>query len=211
MKIAILGTGNVGKNLGKNLIKHGYEVIYGSRTPESRKDLPKGSKVTSLKDAVEEGEVVVLAVPFHSVKDIIQQSGLNEKDKIVIDVTNALTQDMKWAVGFSTSGAEEIAKMLPKAKVVKAFNTIFAENMSKGKIGREKLAVFIAGDDQNAKEVVKKIAMDLGFDPIDAGDLTIARYIEPLALLLIHLGYNLKMGTNIGFKLIRKEKSQNKQ
>ncbi|MEM0202250.1 MAG: hypothetical protein QXR73_03675, partial [Candidatus Micrarchaeaceae archaeon] len=99
--------------------------------------------------------------------------------------------------------AEEIAKHAKGAKVVKAFNTIFAENMKTGQLGNEKLVTFIAGDDEQAKATVISLAKGMGMDPIDVGPLEKARYIEPAGLLLIELGYGRKMGTGIGLKLVR--------
>jgi predicted dinucleotide-binding enzyme len=212
MKIAIIGTGNVGKSLGKGLIKKGHEVIYGSRNPESKKkEIPRKAKITNIKDAANQADVIILAVPFHAARELINTYGLSEINKVVIDVTNSLTPDFKWAIGFNSSSAEEIARMLPKAKVVKAFNTIFAENMSRGKLGRETLTLFIAGDDENAKAIAKKLGEDLGFDVVDVGPLTIARYLEPLGLLMIHLGYNLNFGTDIGIKLVRAKKDKKQE
>jgi hypothetical protein len=92
--------------------------------------------------------------------------------------------------------------MLPKAHVVKAFNTVFAENQSKGCLGKERLSAFIAGDDAKAKQTVIQLAREIGFDPVDTGPLKSARYLEPMAILIIQLGYGLKMGTKIGYKLV---------
>jgi predicted dinucleotide-binding enzyme len=106
-------------------------------------------------------------------------------------------------MGFTTSAAEEIQKMLPKAHVVKAFNTVFAQNQSTGKIGGERLALFVAGDDVKAKKTVMQLGADIGFEPVDAGPLKAARYLEPMGMLMISLGYMLGMGTKIGFKLVK--------
>jgi hypothetical protein len=93
--------------------------------------------------------------------------------------------------------------MLPKAHVVKAFNTVFAQNQSTGRIGNEKLTLFVAGNDKRAKQTVMQLRADIGFDPVDAGPLRSARYLEPMAMLIIGLGYELRSGEKIGFRLIR--------
>ena len=118
-------------------------------------------------------------------------------------MTNAVTDDFGLAIGFSTSAAEEVQKMLPKARVVKAFNTVFAANQNTGRIGDEKLTLFVAGDEVKAKETVMQLGRDIGFDPLDAGPLKSARYLEPMATLLMNLAFTLGMGTKIGYKLVK--------
>jgi hypothetical protein len=110
---------------------------------------------------------------------------------------------MSLALGFTTSGAEELQRKLPDARVVKAFNTVFAQHMSTGRLGNQSLTAFVAGDDRSAKAVVIELARGIGFDAVDAGPLKNARLLEPLAYLNIQLGYMLKLGTQIGFKLLR--------
>jgi predicted dinucleotide-binding enzyme len=123
--------------------------------------------------------------------------------KPLVDVTNALTRDMHAAVDTSkTSGAEELQKMAPRAKVVKAFNTSFAAEMDSGQAQGQKLSAFIAGDDEQAKQPVLEMARDIGFDAVDTGPLETARQLEAMARLVIHLGLMQKMGTNIGFRLV---------
>jgi hypothetical protein len=196
MKVAILGKGNVGKALQNAFSKAKCDVKFGSRAPE-RGEL-------SQKDAVEWGEVVVFAVPNAVVPTTVKTVGASAfKGKIVLDVTNALNENWELAIGFSTSGAEELAKLVPGAKVVKAFNTVFADNQSKGKIGTEPLTLFVAGDDGSAKKAIMDVGAKIGFDPVDVGPLKAARYLEPMAVMLISLGYGAKMGTGIGYRLIR--------
>jgi predicted dinucleotide-binding enzyme len=137
------------------------------------------------------------------VKAVAREIGSAVDGKVLVDVTNALDENGELAVGFSTSAGEELQKLLPKARVVKAFNTVFAQNQSTGKLGKEQLTAFVAGDDSKAKQTVMLLARDIGFEPVNAGSLATARYLEPMAMLLIGLGYNLKMGTKIGFKLVR--------
>jgi predicted dinucleotide-binding enzyme len=109
---------------------------------------------------------------------------------------------MKLAVGFDTSGAEELQKKVPRAQVVKCFNTAFAKQMDSGKVGGQPLSAFAAGNDAGAKAVVLGLARDIGFDPVDSGPLENARLLEPLALLNIRLAFVEKLGPEIGFKLL---------
>ena len=107
------------------------------------------------------------------------------------------------AIGFNTSAVEELKKMMPKAYLVKAFNTVFAKNQSTGKVGNEKLALFVASDSVKAKQVIMQLGKDIGFEPVDAGPLKSARFLEPMGMLMINLGYDLGLGTCIGFRLAK--------
>ncbi|MCL5100366.1 MAG: NAD(P)-binding domain-containing protein [Candidatus Marsarchaeota archaeon] len=202
MKVAIIGTGKVGKNIGTALIGK-YEVVYGSRDPAGAA-VPKGAEVKNNTEAVKDADVVFMAVPYSAVKQVVESIGAeNLSNKTVVDVTNALDSNMQWVTGFNTSAAEELAKMIPKARIVKAFNTVFAQHMGVGKLNGEKLALFIAGDNDEAKSYVREIGESIGFDVVDAGELKSARYLEALGMLNIELGFSQKLGTAIGFRLVR--------
>jgi predicted dinucleotide-binding enzyme len=146
--------------------------------------------------------VLVLAVPFDAIDNVLQTLGDTIRGKILVDVTNALTADYQLAVGFSTSGAEDLQKKATGAKVIKAFNTVFAQHMPTGQLNGTTLTAFIAGDAADAKSEVLEMAKAIGFDPVDAGPLKNARWLETLGYLNIQLGYMLKMGTDTGFKYI---------
>ena len=190
MDISIIGDGNVGSALARGLERAGHRVATTGHDPESEKLL------------AESGEVIILAVPFDAIDDVVSTIGNRADGKTVVDVTNAVTPDHKLAVGFTTSGAEELQKKLSGAKIVKAFNTDFASTMDKGEAKGEQLSAFVAGDDRQAKETVLELAGDIGFDPVDAGPLENARLLEPLALLNIQLGYSLGHGTESGIKAV---------
>lgn len=192
LKVGIVGKGRVGSALGTGLKRAGHDVLFGHRDPNE-----------SVLKAAEWGEVVILAVPFVAVKNIAQEIALTVKGKVVVDVTNVFDANDEWALGFSTSGAEELQKVLSDARVVKAFNTVFAQNQSIGKVGTERLSAFIAGNDAEAKNKVMKLAQDIGFEPVDCGPLRSARYLEPMAMLIIDLAFDLRMGTKIGYKLVK--------
>ena len=146
------------------------------------------------------GHEVVAAAPSTGVNSL---TGDGLDGKTLIDVTNALDGNMNLALGFTTSGAEELQRKVPKAKVVKAFNTVFAKHMDTGRLGDEPLTAFVAGDDADAKQEALTLARDIGFDAVDAGPLKNARLIEPLGYLNIQLGYGQKMGRDIGIDLRR--------
>jgi len=201
MKIGVLGTGRVGQALASGLVRGGHEVRFGSRDPKLAK-LPPEARVEPLRAATEWAEAVVLAVPYSAVPATVNAVGPAAfRGKVVVDVTNAAGPS-GLAVGFTTSAAENLAKLIPGARVVKAFNTVFARNMSTGKAGDETLTLFVAGDDPGAKKNVMGLGHDLGFEPVDAGPLQSARYLEPMAMQLMAIAFGLKRGPKIGFRLV---------
>ena len=160
MKIAIVGTGNVGTSLGSALIDKRYEIVYGSRNPDST-SVPNGARVKSQADAVADSDVVIMAIPHGAVKDTVEAIGAERfSGKTVIDVTNVYDENMRWVSG-PKSAAEELAEMIPNAKVVKAFNTVFAKEMRTGSLNGEKLTLLVAGDDAEAKNNAKNIGESL--------------------------------------------------
>ena len=190
MKIAIIGAGNVGTALKTGLSRTGHGVSTVGREDNAA-------------HAAQAAELIILAVPFAEVGNVASQLGSAASGKIVIDATNALSPTMELAVDTSTtSGAEELQKKLPEARVVKAFNTTFASAMATGQINGEKLAGLVAADDAEAKTQVLGLVQELGFDPIDAGPLSAARLLEPLALLNIKLGFVQGYGPASGFRLV---------
>jgi len=189
-KVALIGEGNVGTAIRNGLERSGYEARSVGHVPEE------------VRETASWGDVVFLAVPFTALDDTIRELGDSIDGKVVVDVTNALTHDRQLATGINMSGAEELQKKIPRAKVVKSFNTVFAKNMETGKVKNTSISLFIAGDDSEAKDRVLEMGRDIGFDPVDVGPLRNARWLETLGYLNIQLGYMQKMGTDIGFKLV---------
>ena len=187
-KIAIIGSGNVGSALNRGLARAGYEV--------------RNSRKETVKETANWGEVVMIAVPYAAIDAVLHELADAIDGKVVVDVTNALTQDMRLALGFSTSGAETLQRKAPKARVVKAFNTIFAQHMDTGSVAGQQLTLFAASDDQQARDAALELGRAIGFDAVDAGPLSNARLLEPLGYFNIQLGYVLGHGTNAGFKFI---------
>ena len=141
---------------------------------------------------------MVLAVPFDAAADVISAAG-DLSGKTLVDITNPMTADYSaLTIGHSTSAAEEIQKLAPTAKVVKAFNTVFASVLQAGgKVAGRPATVFVAGDDAEARKTVSDLAVSAGLEAIETGGLTSARYLEPLAGLNIALAYGLGQGTDI--------------
>ncbi|MHA1987018.1 MAG: NADPH-dependent F420 reductase [Promethearchaeota archaeon] len=212
MKIGIIGTGSMGKGLGKIWAEKNHEIMFGSRDPVNAEKIANlfGTNVLggTYTDAAKFGTVVVLAVPWSAAQESIKVVG-NLNEKIVIDCTNAVAPHLGGLLlGHTTSAAEKIAEWAKGAKVVKAFNSIGAENLTKLQFGSQNASTFICGDDLEAKSIVNKLGEEIGFDVIDAGPLKNARLIEPLAMLWIDLAYKQGMGTDIAFKLLRRRKVQ---
>jgi 8-hydroxy-5-deazaflavin:NADPH oxidoreductase len=192
LKIAIIGKGNVGCALGTGLSRGGYEIKYGHRDPKE-----------PVADAANWGEVIILAVPHENADDAREEIKPYADGKTVIDVMNAIGEDMTLGISCETSTAEETQRKLPKAHVVKAFNTVFAVNQSTAKVGDQKLTAFYAGDDAGAKQIVAQLTRDIGFEPVDCGPLRAARYLEAMGILIIDLAFKYNMGNKIAYKLVK--------
>jgi 8-hydroxy-5-deazaflavin:NADPH oxidoreductase len=148
--------------------------------------------------------VVVMATPWEATQAAIQKAG-DLTGKVLLDCTNPLLPDLSGlALGTTTSAGEQVAAWAPKARVVKIFNTTGYGNMANPVYGNDRNTMFYCGDDAAAKQVARELAAGLGFDPIDAGPLTQARLLEPLALLWITLALKQGLGMNIAWKLMRR-------
>ena len=202
MRIAVIGSGNVGSGLATVLSKAGFEVIIGARDVAKAMDIAKALgpniSVATVKEAAAKVRILFLAVPYAEAAAALIQAG-DLTDKVIVDVTNPLRPDyMGLTLGHTTSAAEEIQRRVPGAKVVKAFNTVFAQIYTTGpRIHGTPVPVFIAGDDAAATREIEGIAATAGFAPIIVGALEFARYLEPLAGLNIVLGYGCGWGTAI--------------
>lgn len=200
MKIAVIGSGNVGGALGTAWVRAGHQVTFGSRKPSEDKPVP-GSSVADVKSAIENAEVVVLAVRFSAVPDVLKQIP-DWKNKVLIDCTNPLTPKLDLSCGFSTSGGEQVAAQAKGARVVKAFNTTGAGNMQNPQYGGRGVTMLYATDDKSAASVAEQLVRDVGFEPQFAGPLKQARYLEPICALWISLVPQL--GLNFAFTIVKK-------
>lgn len=200
MQITIVGYGNIGAALTKQMTLAGHSVVVTGRNLEKAQAVAAahGASVQPMGEAAAGADAVVLAIPFGEAAEVLSALG-DLSGKVVIDPTNPLTADyMGLTLGYTTSAAEEIARLAPTAKVVKAFNTLFAQVIDGGSsFSGQSTSAFFAGDDTHAKALVSDIVSSLGYAPVDAGGLHNARYLEPLAGLNIYLGYGAGMGTQI--------------
>lgn len=209
MKITVIGAGNMGAAFVKQLTRAGHQVSVTARDAAKAAALAAthpGARAVPTAGAADGADAVVLATGYGDAVTALRSVG-SLTGKVVIDITNPLTADyMGLTIGHSTSSAEEIAKAVPGAELVKAFNTVFAQVLSEGADfgnGRQ-VSVFVASDSKRAKQTAGAIAESIGFAVVDAGGLKNARYLEPLAGLNIYLGYGAGLGTAIAPTWIRK-------
>jgi len=202
MDITIIGAGNMGAALVRQLAQAGHRIRVTARDLGKAQALaqpyPNVSAVPAAQ-ALGEAGVVIVATGYADAVPALRSLG-DLQGRIVIDPTNPLTADyMGLTIGHDTSAAEEIARALPGAQVVKAFNTVFAQVLANGPklAGGAQVPVFFATDSASARETVTALIDSIGFKPVDAGGLKNARYLEPLAGLNIYFGYGAGMGTGI--------------
>lgn len=199
MQITVVGYGNVGAAMVKQLSAAGHQVTVTGRTLDGASKVATqfNAESVGLSSAAKDAELIVLAVPYANAAAALDALGSLE-GKVLVDVTNPLTDDyMGLTIGHTTSAAEEIAK-LTRASVVKAFNTLFAQVLDGGAaFPSQPASVFVASDDKDAKQKVAAVAESAGFATVDAGGLKNARYLEALAGLNVYLGYGAGLGVQI--------------
>jgi len=199
MNISFIGAGNVASSLGNLFANAGHSVKYGTQNPNDNQ--------LSISDAITVGEVVCFAIPFAAMNEVLTNNKENLKGKIVVDITNAINIT-DWSPLFlgEDSGGEQTARLLPDSKVVKAFNTIFADVMNPDKqvFDGQKLTAFIASDDTHASNTIKKLADDAGFNGFVVGGIKNARHLEAIAHLNIAIALG-GGGTDAGFTYFQRK------
>lgn len=188
MRIAIIGAGNVGGGLAAAATAAGHDVTVTARTSDNAAKVAEhvgATAAASVADAAQGADVVVLAVPAAAAADVIGQ--LKDTVAVVVDATNPINDTFSDLTTGDTSHAEQLASATPGLRLVKAFNTVFASRLGNATEGDRPLDGFYAGDDTAAKETVASLLTSLGFRPVDAGSLRMARSLEELAFLNITL------------------------
>lgn len=185
MKIAILGSGNVGMSLARGFADGGHEVAIGTRDaskPVVAAWVAAGGRALGYAEAADWAELVVLAVPGRLVRDVVSEIGPEAFDgKIVIDATNPVLvtdDDVVAAYGEDSSAGEEVQRALPGARVVKAFNQIMAAQMLSPDTSKGPRHMRIAGDDASAKETVTELLSPYGWEVTDLGGIEHSRALE---------------------------------
>lgn len=212
--IAIIGaTGNMGSAIARNLAKHNYRLILMSRNAEELSELKDSLSTMNtkamidtndcVKDVSWEADIIILASPYEGEKEIAEKIREVATGKIVISISNPLNANYSDLVTSSdTSAAEELQKLLPNSKVVKAFNTTFAADFSSPVIDGKISDAFIAANNGNALEVVASIVAAAGFNPVVAGDLSVSRTLERMLLKQIQIGLRNRYDWLAGWKIL---------
>lgn len=205
MRIAVIGAGSVGQALGQGWSKAGHNVKYGVPDLKAAKyqKLP-AQQVATPSAAVADAEAIVLATPWPNTEAAIRGLG-NFAGKTVIDCTNPLRSEAKGLsldIGYNTSAGERVAQWTTGASMFKTLNHTGADNMANAGQFKVKPVMFVAGDDATKKPAVLKLVSDLGFEAIDAGPLSNARLLEPLAMLWIDQAFARGRGRDFAFAVV---------
>jgi 8-hydroxy-5-deazaflavin:NADPH oxidoreductase len=203
MAISIIGAGNVGMALAKAFVSKGEPVTLGVHDAAKYRDAVNGlgrlAKIGSTREAIAAADVVVLAIPYGAA-DSVARSVEDWEGRILVDATNPLAPGLAGlSIGTTRSGAEEIASAARGARVVKAFNTTGAENMADSRYPGGVPFMPVCGDDAEARARVMALATLIGFDAVDCGGLQAARYLEPYAMMWIHMAIKLGYGRSFAF------------
>jgi 8-hydroxy-5-deazaflavin:NADPH oxidoreductase len=212
VKVGVFGSGDVAKVLGAGFLKHGHEVVMGTRTTaklaEWQKQNPKG-KVGSFADAAKFGELVVLAVKGNAAAEVLLAAGTKNLDgKPIIDATNPIADApptngvLKFFTHLDESLMERLQQEFPTAHFVKAFNSVGSALMVNPQFKAGKPTMFICGNDESAKRIVNGVLEQFGWETTDMGKVEAARAIEPLCMLWCIPGL-LRQEWNHAFKLLR--------
>jgi NADPH-dependent F420 reductase len=212
--IAILGaTGNMGSAIAKNLSKGNNRILLCANDHDKIQSLAEEIKqvipaadVEILDCAINaswEADIIILAVPYQAEKEVAAKIQEVSNQKIVVSIANPLNETYNGLLTTpDTSAAEELQKLLPNSKVVKAFNTTFAADFATPVIAGSQVDAFVSGNDQEAVETVSELVQTAGFNPIVAGDLSVSRTLENMALLLIQLTMKNNYNWLAGWKVL---------
>ncbi|HEX7252502.1 MAG TPA: NADPH-dependent F420 reductase [Thermoanaerobaculia bacterium] len=211
MRVGILGSGLMGGKLGTLFARAGHEVVFSyARSEEKLENLARDAKgkarAGSPAEAAKDADALLLAIHWSRLKDVLKRAGDLSGKAILTCSLPMNAQDTRLVVAQTSSGAEALAKRLPKARIVSAFGTVPSEVLFDVFEARRKAArpsLVYCGDDPRAKRVAAQLIRDVGFDPVDAGPLRIARYTEPFTLLIAQLAYEGKGGPELAYRFER--------
>ena len=212
MRVGILGSGLMGGKVGTIFARAGHEVVFTyARSTEKLKKLARGvhgkahgsARAGTPSEAAQEADALLLAVHWSRIEDVLNQTG-DLSGKVIITCSLPMNDDnTELVVAHTSSGAEELARRLPKARVVSAFNTLPSEvlfGVYEGKRKATRPSLVYCGDDAASKDITAELIRDVGFEPVDAGPLVIARYTEPFALLVARLAYEGEGGPELAYR-----------
>src|SRR5213594_1197550 len=216
MRVGILGSGLMGGKLGTIFARAGHEVVFTyARSNEKLKKLARdvhrnghgkghgSARAGTPSEAARDADALLLGVHWSRIEDVLNQTG-DLSGKVVVTCSLPMNdENTELVVAHTSSGAEELARRLPNARVVSAFNTVPSEvlfGVYEGKRKATRPSLVYCGDDEGSKAVVAELIRDVGFDPLDVGPLRIARYTEPFALLVAELAYAGEGGPELAYR-----------
>ncbi len=208
MRIEILGSGLMGGKLGTIFSRAGHEVVFSyARSEQKLKTLARDAngkaQVGTPREATQDADAVLLAVHWSRIEDVLNQTG-DLSNKVIVTCSLPLNdENTELVVAHTSSGAEELAKLIPKAWVVSAFNTIPSEVLFDVFEGRRKSpqpSLVYCGDDSNSKKIAAELIRNVGFDPVDVRALRMARYTEPFAYIVAELAYSGNKGPRLAYR-----------
>ena len=212
--IAVIGaTGNMGSAISKSLSKGNYKLLLCANEQDKVQTLVQQIKLQNSSADVEavdcsteaswEADIIILALPYEAEKEVAEKIREMANQKIVISIANPLNSSYNGLVtAADTSAAEELQKLLPNSKVIKAFNTTFAADFTTPVIDGKQVDAFVAGNDEDALQTVSELVTTAGFNPIVAGNLAVSRTLESMQLLLIQLGIKYNYNWLAGWKIL---------
>ena len=211
MRVGILGSGLMGGKLGTLFARTGHEVVFSyARSARKLERLAREARgrarAGTPAEATRDADALLLAVHWSRVDQVLRQAG-DLAGKVIVSCSLPMNKtDTALVIGRSSSGAEELARKARSARIVAAFGTIPSEVLfsvfaARRKSGRPSLVY--CGDDRDAKQLAATLIRDVGFDPVDAGPLRIARYTEPFALLIAQLAYETDAGPELAYRFER--------
>ncbi|MGE5624660.1 MAG: NADPH-dependent F420 reductase [Bacillota bacterium] len=211
MRIGILGSGLMGAKLGTLFARAGHEVIFSyARSEQKLKRLARKAgrkaRAGTVRETARDADAVLMAVHWSRVPDVLRQAG-SLSGKLVLSCSLPMNKDnTELVIAHTSSGAEELAKKIPKAKVVGAFGTVPSEvlfDVYAARRRKNRPSLVYYGDDKRAKKLAAGLIRELGFEPVDAGSLKIARYVEPFTLLIAQLAYEGRGGAELAYRFER--------
>jgi predicted dinucleotide-binding enzyme len=211
MRIGILGSGLMGGKLGTLFARAGHEVVFSyARSEQKLKRLARESQGSAQAgtpaDAARDSDALLLAVHWSRVDDVLKQAG-DLSGKVILTCSLPMNaDDTGLVIAHTSSGAEALAKKLPQAHIVSAFGTVPSEvlfGVFNARRRQNRPSLVYCGDDEGAKDAAATLIRDVGFDPVDAGPLRIARYLEPFTLLIGQLAYEGEEGPELAYRFER--------
>src|SRR3989440_228335 len=211
MRIGILGSGPMGAKLGTIWARAGHEVVFSYARSEQRlkklaRDAKGKAQAGTPREAAQLADALLLAVRWYRVDDVLKQAG-DVPGKVIVSCSLPMNADDTGLVlAHTSSGAEELAKKVPKARVVSAFNTVPSEvffGVFEARRKASRPSLVYCGDNASSKKTAAQLIRDVGFEPVDAGPLRIARYTEPFALLVAQLAYEGDGGPELAYRFER--------